>query len=313
MWFTPPKLPPLALKLKSLEGGGRSPAKFYGETEDGRPVYVRYRGGWIQLYQGEIGASQDDPMQEMFAAKIGPPIDGAMVAEQACEILGLQVPGMRPVSHDVLMEGRRIEPVSDLSGNTTFWDAFIYTTKDGLPDVLSGLPTLGRPLVLFEHGRHHRYNQIATLSASESGYVYFGFDPIPGAIEAMNGPYDPDYRQELFSALLYVRSIRFSPQTQLGPDYGFERSDARWVHFSLSCPTVPSPQRKAAEEVVEAIRSCVGTQVDLIDVKTRAVVRQQEVWYSRDVRDWCLAEPNRIIGFQSDDKFVGWAMRPAGT
>lgn len=317
MWFTPPKLPPLGLKLKSLEGGGRSPAVFCGETEDGHPVYVRYRGGWIHFHQGEIGASNEGPLPEVIAARIGPPLDGSMVVEQACEILGLDVPGMRPVSHDVLMEGRRGDPVCDLSGDTTFWDAFIYTTEAGVPDILGVLSSLDRPFMIIAMTKDRGYQQIASISDAHYDDAWFGFNPADGALDAMRG-YDPERRQEFFSALLHVRRFRrFRGKVEYGPDYGFERSNAFKVHFSLQCPTAPGPQRDAAEAVVAAIRSRVGTQVDLIDVEARQVVRQDEVWYSREVRDWCLGDPNRVIAIKSDDtdvpgKYARRAMRPAG-
>lgn len=254
-------------------------------------------------------------MQKVFAAEIGPYLDGSMVVEQACEILGLHVPGMRPVSHDVLMEGRQFYPIRDLSGDTTFWDRSIYTTMTGIPDIFAGLPSLGRPYVIIERNRHdNKYQPVDSLTDAFGRQAHIGFDPVPSAIDKMSRGFDPERRQELFSALLRVDFFYFGSKW-MGRNYGFQMSEARKIRLSLECPTAPGPQRKAAEEVVEAIRSRVGTLVDFIDVKTRAVVRQGEVWYSREERDWCLASPNRIFGFSYETIGPGedldLAVRPA--
>ncbi|WP_238364782.1 hypothetical protein [Mesobacterium pallidum] len=77
-FFTPRPPAPLNLDLASLSGGGAYPAQFYGETHDGRAVYVRYRGGALSVQiapepgedavRGETVLDWDD----------GPPWDGEL-------------------------------------------------------------------------------------------------------------------------------------------------------------------------------------------------------------------------------------------
>src|SRR5690242_19288708 len=75
-YFTPPSVQPLHLHLARLEGGGHAPAQFFGETHDGREVYVRYRGGGLSV----TVTNESDTGGEtcILDVAIGPPLHGVL-------------------------------------------------------------------------------------------------------------------------------------------------------------------------------------------------------------------------------------------
>lgn len=116
--FFTPKLPdPLNLDLAALDGGGSSPSQFYGETHEGRDVYVRYRGGWLMVYVARWYG--DDPLRDgdcVLEANIGPPYDGSISLAQFCRLFGVTINGAAPDETDP--EACRNV---DFTGATTYW------------------------------------------------------------------------------------------------------------------------------------------------------------------------------------------------
>lgn len=125
-YFTPPKPVPLNLDLARLEGGGHAPSQFYGETHDGRDVYIRYRWGHFSVtLQNEPGVEGETRVLDV---EIGPPADGAISIEQVCNYFGITINGVcppLPASGEMPSEGGR-----DLSGLTTFYDVWLESSLD---------------------------------------------------------------------------------------------------------------------------------------------------------------------------------------
>ncbi|WP_421979204.1 hypothetical protein [Roseibium sp.] len=113
--FHTPHLPlSLNLDLASLRGGGSYPSQFYGETQEGREIYVRYRGGHLSVEQSD----NDGRKTRLLETDIGPPHDGSMSLAQFCRYFGVTVNGKVPEETDP--EARRY---TDFSGATTYWTA----------------------------------------------------------------------------------------------------------------------------------------------------------------------------------------------
>lgn len=149
-YFTPPRVEPLNLDLAKLEGGGSCPAQFYGQTHDGKEVYVRYRGGGLSVTVG------DEPdiakRHRILDATIGPPLHGDLSIGQLCHQFGITINGARPSLPTTPQEMYR-ERCKDLSGATTFYDVWLSSTfetqKGFLKAALSSLPhaTLLQPIL----------------------------------------------------------------------------------------------------------------------------------------------------------------------
>ena len=119
---------PVHMDLARLRGGGCAPAQFDGQTQDGRAVYIRYRGG---------GLSMDLDGQQIAAGKIGPGLHGALSMGQACDILGLTINGTAP---PLPPEGARAAEIwLDFSPNVQFYESFAYMTPTALNAFLGGL------------------------------------------------------------------------------------------------------------------------------------------------------------------------------
>lgn len=132
--FHTPQLPPkLNLDLASLSGGGVAPSQFYGETQDGRDVYVRYRGGVLRV---DVATSALDDVRDgstILEARIGPAFDGAISLTQFCTHFGVTIDGKIPSETDP-----KAYRNTDFSGQTTYWQAFLpRMTRDTSRDILA--------------------------------------------------------------------------------------------------------------------------------------------------------------------------------
>lgn len=57
------------------------PSQWEGHTEDGRPIYARYRHGYLAVSIGNIGGTIDDAIKSgkrVVGRAIGHPLDGVM-------------------------------------------------------------------------------------------------------------------------------------------------------------------------------------------------------------------------------------------
>lgn len=114
MFFSRPNLKPLNIDLISIEGGGSCPAQFWGQTADGRSLYIRYRGGHFGVECGDV---------KLIDACIGPGLHGDLMMEQACDLAGLTVRGKRLVlSEEARLDAAEHGPILDWSGRTTYWE-----------------------------------------------------------------------------------------------------------------------------------------------------------------------------------------------
>ena len=190
-YFTPPRAEPLDLDLARLDGGGRSPAQFFGETRDGREVYVRYRGGQFSIHVA------NEPRRDALEGgtclvdrRIGPPLDGGMSIEQVCNYFGITINGTCPpmsTPEQMLRNGCR-----DLSGATTFYDVWLSSTfdtqKQFLAAALTGLPaaTWIEPVLDGFTVKGLRICPSVESLASDHSYIVLGGSLIAEAVASLS-------------------------------------------------------------------------------------------------------------------------------
>lgn len=72
-------------KVKSLEMTcGACPSQWEGEFEDDSPVYIRYRWGYLGVYDIAFGGTQ------LFGKQVGDGLHGVMTAKEMLQITGLE-------------------------------------------------------------------------------------------------------------------------------------------------------------------------------------------------------------------------------
>lgn len=134
-FFTPPSVPQVDLRVTSLRGGGACPSQYWGQTPDGREVYIRYRNGYLSIDVAEKQGEKAPYNGGVLDVHIGPPLDGELSAQQLISLTGLTV--------DMLDEGQvsaETESERDLSGATTFWSTIgISATRAGAERFLTVL------------------------------------------------------------------------------------------------------------------------------------------------------------------------------
>lgn len=176
-YFTPPRIEPLNLDLAQLGGGGVAPAQFYGETHDGREVYVRYRGGGFEVWMAskpgaDAYAAEDSSC--ILEGEIGPPFHGGMTVGQACHLFGITINGTRPPLPT--REEMYRKSCVDLSGATTFYDVWLSSTletqKRFLTAALAALPKATLILPVFGQAKIEGYRICPTVEELTSSFPY---------------------------------------------------------------------------------------------------------------------------------------------
>lgn len=122
MYFTRPKIKPLNWDLEELVEGGTY--ILHGFTLDKRPIDIKYRGGWLQVWHGDPGALPGQTNYQVVEERIGPPYHGGLLVEQACDLLGMTINGKKPIlTEERRLQAAEYQPILDWSGETTYWES----------------------------------------------------------------------------------------------------------------------------------------------------------------------------------------------
>ena len=69
-----------------------SPAQWEGRTDDGRPVYIRYRWGYLSVQCGAVGGDIDSAVvgDEVYGEQCGDEYDGVIEWDDVCRRAGIE-------------------------------------------------------------------------------------------------------------------------------------------------------------------------------------------------------------------------------
>ena len=72
------------------------PSQWEGRLADGRPFYIRYRGGYLMVRFGPVGGSFDDALNtdNWFDQKVGADLDEKIELVEVCRLTGLALPSL---------------------------------------------------------------------------------------------------------------------------------------------------------------------------------------------------------------------------
>jgi hypothetical protein len=316
VFYTRPNLPRLGLDLAEIRGGGRSPAQFWGRTVDGRPVYIRYRGGNFSVSCGEVDADEDMTTEVLIDAKIGPFLHGDMLLEQACDLAGMTLHGERMVLLDKQLHAARSNArILDWSGRTTYWERILWVTTEAGRDAVEALARAFPEFYLVglwweraENGTSRRHCRPYNEALSHShAYVTWAFCRDKDRLSARLSDSD-ELPDELTSAVAHSVDFVFgsddTPPTTAHPgdlepprrglfigDYGL------LGRFWASFVTGEVSDKVFIEKVLGVVDPYFSNQVETVDLATGEVTNTVThwKWYSIDLREWCRAEPDRYL------------------
>lgn len=321
MFYTRPTLAPLEIDLREIGGGGSLPAQFYGRTAEGRPIYIRYRGGRFSVSTGEVG--DDDASTILLDAVIGPSLHGDMLLEQACDLAGLTVCGERLVlSDDKRRAAAEEAPILDWSGRTTYWVRDLAVTEEATRYYVETLARkIGEP-VFFKVARERGGRQYRLLPEYESGLI--GFGPTQGRLQELLSR-DHVKIAEMEAAFAHVLKFdghwKDEPYTPFDYTRRFGRpitiADGRLRgRMATEFATGDASGRAFVQAIVETADAQFSNHFELVDISSAAVVRTIDypAWYSLDLLSWAQAAPDRYLYFYHDgphDFSPHLGMRPA--
>ena len=305
------------------------PTQYEGTTADGRPVYIRYRNGWLSIHVGEAGApdvsGSDDDLA--YRVRIGPPFHGRIALEQISDLTGVRFDGRRlTLSEEAYRARQEREGLVDFSGRRAHWTRSLHPTAAGMQSVYESLRArFGRVAVLdlaaWYRSLHAGQAPLPFLPARprdlplHSGLICIGGDEARLAA-AFTGGHVPTTRiQDLFdlvveyhcSEIVDPRKLWKVPLDAAGLDV------AAWPHSTGYLATTflcDRPESRAAFESLREIanRSFVN-RYERVDLLTGAVLetRQGGKWFGNDLVAWCAAAPNRFTqaGKYGDD-YIGF-------
>jgi hypothetical protein len=322
MRFSRPSIKPLNLDLAKLRCVGSCPTQGYGETHDGRQIYIRYRGGWLSV-------ELQDPDETLLEAHFGDRYDGTLLLGQICDLTGITINGEKPPIDERPM---REEGVPDWSGKYVHWSFQLHYTAAGKKAFLADL---GRefPGVCINHEQdpqtraYHRVARHPMEDVEFLGDYFLGLGkPIQGMLDGDLPHYDGDYgivcdrvlklnlpsQVRNTTYLMYnkttgetdwVERRKYSPEamSSIMAEYG-----VLWPTYEGRISGTIHANDAAADHVLTRIEAVVerhfGNKIKLVDLESGEVLNRYEsiVWYSRDQIDWCDVERKRFLSTSRD-------------
>lgn len=276
MFYSRPNLPKLGIDLVKLEGGGMAPSQFEGKTADGRPIYIRYRGGYFSVQLGKPGQSVYEG-EEILAADFGPGLHGAMLLEQACDLAGITINGSKPVlTLERWREASEEAAYLDFSGRSTYWirdlsmsrqagECLLERFKQRFPNLLM----LEGSLVLIERKSPSIYDLLPFMSppkpmyqrrfriredmAGQVGGINFGIDPDMSAVNKLLKQ-EHVYLWQIDDAFRHKIYLNLSHNK----DFGAPLASGLRAQLTTRIETDDAEGRKFIAGVIKDVEACCG-------------------------------------------------------
>jgi hypothetical protein len=328
MFYTRPNLPQLGIDLVDAHGGGSCPSQFYGRTAAGRQIYMRYRGGWLAVWEGTDGDLFEN---ELLSANIGPALDGDILLEQVCDLTGITIRGDKPSLTDAEWRAANEErPVMDWSGRTTYWIRDVLISKEGGERLADTLAAVFPDMMIVEcvwlkEPFRRVFVRRKTIGECEAGVFlcfgalaqtskWFGLGADARLLKRLTSGEQVAITDldRLFAHILRIR-IRWN-EVRPWPDWrkalGLETPESERQPSHIELPNfglMSNLRTKFATDdpgagdftrrLIETVDGCFSTWAEEVDLGTGAVVgAPREIrWYSLDLREWCEAAPNRFL------------------
>jgi hypothetical protein len=330
----PVRLPPMELDLVEVSGGGASPSEFEGRTADDRPVYIRYRWGWLTICVGPPGAEDVDYQDERYqllSREIADGYHGYITLEQVSDLTGITVRGRRlslsPEDWDVRED---LGGCRDFSGRIWSWERQLNCTLADMARfeaaLLAAFPGSTRLKYVRTIVRPGNAGDLPVRRTLEPA------DPGPASIVGIGGDQEEVRRRfdgsrgaargELRTA--FTLAIELYAFAHSHPHRRMRRRSltlpwivadvAPWRLGTLSSEFVGAePASRAAFDKASRLADEHFTRrAQCFDLETRRPLgfEFRDTWIGRDVERWCLARRKRYVEVRcTEERWLGW--RPA--
>ncbi|MGM4986549.1 hypothetical protein [Rhizobium sp. 11_C7_N12_5] len=317
MRFSRPSIKPLNLDLAKLRCVGSCPTQGYGETHDGRQIYIRYRGGWLTV-------EFQDPVETLLEVQFGDRYDGTIMLEQICDLTGITINGKRPAIDEQPM---REEGVPDWSGKYVHWSFHLQYTLAGkkafLADFGREFPGLCVNLERTEQTRaYHRVVRDLTEDIGLLGEYFVGLSrPVRGMLDGGLPHYDGDYGIACGDVVhlnlpskdrgtTYLMHNMKTGETDFieRRKYSPEAMSAIMAEYGILWPTYEgrisgairandTTDDQALSRIEEVVERHFGNKIKLVDLESAEALNRYEamMWYSRDQIEWCDLDRKRFL------------------
>jgi hypothetical protein len=332
--FHTPKLPkPLNIDLTQLTGGGACPSQFYGQTHDGRDVYVRYRGGVLRVHVADVPGKNAYNSPPNLEIEVGPVLDGSLSLSGFCRYFGVTVNGQIPAETDP--EAYRY---ADLSGQSTFWDAnFEHVTDETSRKILAAcLDTIpGALLIQADFNDRYEIERLIEVNPDEiKGHsihlVVGSFSPKEIATGPLNEFLLKEGQWEIianfplwqFPEPRYTSHGQVAASKELGRDLievgmrGMPKGAELAVSYLTLAATFPTSQktiRTVLSRLGELLASLLPqTKLENVDLSNGKVISEREEPLDPAIARWCSMGEDRWLKICKDGRKSPWiGVRPA--
>jgi hypothetical protein len=342
MLITRPHITPLDIDLAEINGGSSHPAQFEGRTREGQRIFVHYRGGCLRVTRYEASADPEGSAtgETLIEARIGPPLHGNMLLEQACDLAGLTVQGQRlELSDEARWRAADEADILDWSGRTTYWVRPVVTTEEGERAFVEALVRRFPDLHLLDIAWHDYSKRRYLRRSSVDGCKYGATLAFGGSAASLDRILTSDhvsvrdlaeaFRQTAHFGVSRHRLRRFEVRPAVDPPPSLEEQFSQTVGRPIGLADVMngtlttsvatnSPEgARFLSELSTVFDAHFARDAEMVELKTATVsTASHELWYSRDLIDWCADAPDRYIEayryFDDMDGPVGWRPRRTG-
>jgi hypothetical protein len=330
MFYSRPAIKPLNWDLEKLPEG--QDFTFESRTTDGYPVSFKYRGGWIQAWRGDKGATESAYTNSMLEQAIGPPAHWGILPEQICDLLGMTVQGQKVV----VPEEKRIEQgLYDWSGKTTYWRSQHYVlqrdTERLVQDIVDQFFDVTLLQSFLQEDLKTWRNRRIDFFSNEDRHVLIGVGAEKDRLSLflnndagwkLHGrfhvlPFD-------FWLFVILENDRPSP---LGKDLinnngaakldlKYNMQGARKLSLSTEFKTDSAKAQECMQKILPVIERHFSEGVEALNLQSGASVKLEtgDFSYSKTYNDWCLEKDQRFLAvgvLGKDEEKVFYGLRPA--
>lgn len=313
MFYSRPQITPLGWDLQGMPIPNGS-KNFDAMTTDNRPVDFRFSSGWITVKIGPQGAKNTDYdlMETVLERPIAPFGTMDILPEQVCDILGVTIQGTPVLVDSKNIHGRGF----DWSGKTTALQRTMHFSADGIVNISYAFNQI------FSDAQLVRVDSTVKNKIVERKYTPIQEDKIfdelkeigtgrhykvcidclsPEKFKSILNSAKPAVNMRdyfTFSCGVGIRKLGVSlPFKNRFPHIEFPSIFT--VTFATEYQSDDTVTASYGDKMISTLNNISFKNVEIIELSTNIprpkLHKWEDYYYSNDLRQWCLEQPNRYL------------------